>query len=211
MGKTIEKEIKNLILTKKKASNYIYNDRYIDFCEEIDEKILKLRKRLMNELFKNPDQQLNKFQVSCFKRIDGYLIEEFIRDGNYTINKFNEILSEIRTGYIDNYITLWHAVKPISLNDWLDQFKKLSTSKQYKWEPNFKRSLIYNKTLLVKLKLNKSLVYWYIDKEYNFSHLFIVEEKNVKILNKEEYLKLDIFGKILIKIFHKSTEFISVG
>ena len=210
MRKTIEKEINNLILTKKKTSNYIYNDRYIDFCEEIDERLLKLRKKAIKEAFKNRDFPITKFQVSCFKKIDGYLIEEFIRDGNHTLEEFNKIISKIGNEYMDNYVNLWYTIKPISLNDWLDKFKKLSISKQYKWEPNFKRSLINNKTLLIKLKLNKSLVYWYIDKEYNFSHLFILEEKNIKILNKEEYLKLDIFSKILMRVFHKSTEFISV-
>lgn len=210
MSKKIEKEIDNLLLTKKKASDYIYNDRYLDFCEEIDENILKLRKKLITELFKNQNRPVNKFQISCFKRIDGYLIEEFIRNKSHTIEEFDKILAEVETEYIDNYITLWYTIKPISLNDWLDKFKKLPKSKQYNWEPNFKRSLFYNKTILIKLKLNKLIVYWYIDKKYNFSHLFIIDEKTIKILNKDEYLKLDIFGEICIKVFHKSAEFINV-
>lgn len=123
MSKKIEKEIDNLLLTKKKASDYIYNDRYLDFCEEIDENILKLRKKLITELFKNQNRPVNKFQISCFKRIDGYLIEEFIRNKSHTIEEFDKILAEVETEYIDNYITLWYTIKPISLNDWLDKFK----------------------------------------------------------------------------------------
>lgn len=207
----IKKEIISLVASKNGASRNLYNDRLMDFYDEVDEKILKLRRIVMDDLFENPNQLLNKYQMTCFKELEGYLLEEFIKNKDYSIDTFNNMISNIEGEYNDNAITLWYSAKPISIIEWLERFKRSSKVKQYKWEPKFTKSVKFdNKMIIINSKLNELNIYWYIDNDYDFSHLIIIDGEQIKVLNKEEYLKLDIFSEIILSVFNQTTEFIKV-